>query len=192
MATTKRTTKSTAAKQADPAPKRVTTPRKTEKIIRNLRKTAVHLRLFSKTPKDPYRIQLSPRGQNGDYTYVPVDLVDDPTLKKATGILVEVITQAEVNALEDEYLPGGYQGRTDAPTIIRPDDSTVMKAPDWDGKGRLPQDRAITQSQRTGTHTIDVPGSDQALHAAIKAGQSAMPAEAVFDRRVSIERFKGD
>lgn len=176
-------------------------PRKTAKAIRNLRGMTVHARLYSKTPKDPFRIALNPRGQHGDATIVPADLIEDPTFLAGVGVLFEVITQTEYKNLQYSQ-PVGYQQRTDAPTIERPEDTTVTSAPDWDGKGRLPQDREVTRTDRgrqasdrefgTGMHTTDVPGADHALHAQLKAGQEALPADVdLSSRRVVVERTRG-
>lgn len=202
MATAKKTTtpRSAAAKPAETAskPKRAATPRKSAKTIRNLRGCVVHLRLGSQ--KDPYRVELLPRGHNGDVQTVPASLTDDGTFVAGVDVLFEIITPAEAQALAQGYGPIGYLGRTDAPTIIHPDDATVMEAPDWDGKGRLPQDRQVKNNQATVTRAnptlADLPGSDTALHESLRreqrAGQSAMPPEAQFDRRVTVEHVQGE
>lgn len=206
------TEKKSSSKAKAPA-KRASTPRKTAKTIRNLRGTVVHLRLYSQSQKDPYRIELKPRGTQGDITTVPANLASDPTLTSAIGVLVEVITTAEANALRETYAPVGYLGRSDAPVVVRPEDTTVSTADDWDGTGRrAPVDRNLeikergseqVQSDRefgTGMHTTDIPGADHGLHATLKAGQDAaqaMGSEAtpegvdVTSRRVVIERVKG-
>lgn len=198
-ATTKPKSASTA-KKAAPRPAR---PKAA--TIRNLRGTVVHARLYSKDPEKPFRIALSPRGQQGDTTTVPADLVSDYTFTQGVGVLWEIITAAE--AREAEYAPVGYLGREDAPQIIRPEDTTVASAPDWDGKGRLPQDREVKRtstgrqaSEReagTGMNLADFPGSDSGLHsqlrAAQKAGESAMPPGVdVATRRVAVERVRGE
>lgn len=202
MAATKKTT--TTAKKA-PAKKtttRTAAPRKTAKTIRNLRGTVVHARFYSVSPKDPYRLALNPRGQVGDTSIIPVNLQDDPTFLSGVGVLWEVITATEAAKLREDYSPVGYLGRTDAPQIIRVEDTTITSAPDWDGKGRLPQDREITRTPQgkqaserefgTGVHTLDVPGSDAALHAGLKAGNEALPADVdLSSRRVVVERVKG-
>lgn len=200
MATANKATGSTKPKARKVTPR----PRKTAKTIRNLRGTQVHARLFSLSKKDPFRIELQPRGQNGDITIVPVTLIEDATFVSGVGVLWEVITTAEANVVRDAYSPVGYLGRTDAPVIIRPDENTIMTAKDYDGKGRqVPKEREVVHKERgsdiqerefgTGMHTADVPGSDQALHAMLKAGQSALPPDANFDRsRVRIERVKGE
>lgn len=203
MATSK-TSKTTTAKKA-PAKASTTprAPRKTAKTIRNLRGTVVHARLYSVSPKDPYRIALNPRGTVGDTTVVPVALQDDPTFLSGIGVLFEVITATEAKQLQGGYAPVGYLGRTDSPEIVRPEDTTVTSAPDWDGKGRLPQDREVTRTSQgkqaserefsTGMHTTDVPGSDTGLHAMLKAGQEAIPADVdITSRRVKVERVKGE
>jgi len=184
-----------------PLPRRAR-PKVTGATIRNLRGAVVHLRLFSNNPEKPYRIALEPRGTNGDTWTIPHDLTDDPTFLKAIDVLVEVITPAEERALKLDYTPGGYQGRTDAPRVERPEDTTIMVADNYDGKARqVPTDRGIARKQNlrndpnenVGQQFADLPGTDQALHAALRAGQSALPPEATFDRgRVQIERVRGD
>jgi hypothetical protein len=194
--------KKPAAKKATTTAKpRVTAARKTAKTIRNLRGTVVHARFYSVSPKDPYRLALNPRGQNGDTSVVPVALQDDPTFLAGVDVLWEVITATEAKALQGGYAPVGYLGRTDAPQIIRNEDTTITSAPDWDGKGRLPVDREVKRTSQgkqmserefgTGMHTADVPGSDAALHAGLKAGQEALPDGVdISSRRVVVERVK--
>lgn len=197
-----------------PAAKKSSTPRqprKTAITIRNLRGTVVHLRLRSLSDKDPFRIALTPRGRQGDYTVVPANLTDDPTLVQALGVLVEQITQSEARQLS--YGPVGYLGRSDAPQIIRDEDSTVTSADNWDGTGRrAPDQRNVQHHERgsemdqsdrangTGMNVVDVPGSDSGLHAQIREaaqaadamGQNATPEGVdVTSRRVVVERVKG-
>lgn len=202
---------STTAKKAPAAAKKPSAPRKGPKTIRNLRGTVVHARLYSQNQKDPFRIALNPRGQQGDTAVIPVALQDDGTYIQGVGVLWEVITQTEAKAIQ--YSPVGYLGREDAPTIIRPEDTTVATADDWDGTGRrIPQDRNVQRKERgseqthadrefgTGMHTADVPGADHGLHAQLKAAQTAAEAmgqEAtpegvdVTSRKVVVERVKG-
>lgn len=208
MTARKTTTKASAAKKTKTvskaaAPKRASAPRRTAKHIRNLRGTLVHLRLYSQNAEKPFRIELKPRGVQGDTSVIPANLIDDPTFLAAVDVLVEVITESEHKALQGTYAPVGYLGRQDAPKIIRPDDTTIMKAKDWDGEGRrVPQEREIQRVERgsdvperafgTGMHTIDLPGSDTGLHALLAEGNKALPPEADFGRqqRVVVERVK--
>lgn len=197
---TERKTTTGTAKKAPSAAKKTTTPRaprKTQQWIRNLRGTVVHLRLYSQSPKDPYRIELAPRGYQGEITSVPVKLVDDPTLAQAVGVLIEFITETEAKQLQYQAGPVGYLGRGDEVTVVRPEDSTVATAADWDGKGRRPQDTLRDARGRevpvrqvgTGQHFVDVPGSDPAMAAAARAGASAMPDGVdIASRRVVIEQ----
>lgn len=194
--------KTTAAKKAPAQAKpRQSAPRKTAKTIRNLRGTVVHARLYSLDAEKPFRIALNPRGQNGDTTIIPVALQDDGTFVAGVNVLWEVLTATEAKELV--YGPVGYLGRTDAPQIIRQEDNTLTTAKDWDGTGRrAPQDREIVTKERgtdapdrefgTGMHTADVPGSDSALHAQLKAGATALPEGVdISSRRVAVERIKG-
>lgn len=206
------TTKAPAKAPAKKAPAAVSkprAPRKGPKTIRNLRGTVVHARLLSQSQKDPFRIALNPRGKQGDTTVIPVVLQEDATYIQGIGVLWEIITETEARQIQ--YGPVGYLGRADAPEVIRPEDTTVATADDWDGTGRrIPQDRNVQRKERgsdmparefgTGMHTADVPGSDQALHAQLSAAQKAaesMGQEATPDgvdvssRRVVIERVKG-
>lgn len=207
MAAAKKTAaKKPTAKKGKTATAKPRAPRKTAATIRNLRGTTVHARLFKLDHEKPFRIALNPRGQNGDTTTVPATLLDDATFLQGTGVLWEVITATEAKDLASSYPGVGYTERTDAPIVIRPEDTTVMSAEDWDGKGRVPQQRQVKRIQGqeasnreygTGMHTIDVPGSDQGLHAQLqaaqKAGESAMPENAdLASRRVVVERVRGE
>lgn len=180
--------KTTAKKAPAKSTTRTSAPRKAPKTIRNLRGTVVHARFYSLNPKDPYRIALSPRGQYGDTTIIPVALQEDPTFIQGVGILWEVITTTEAKKIAESYAPVGYLGRENAPQVIRAEDTTIARQKDWDGKGRIP-----VREAGTGMHTTDVPGSDTGLHEQLKAGQDALPPEAnITDRRVTIERVKGE
>lgn len=190
-----------AKKTTTKAPAKPRAPRPTAKTIRNIRGTQVHARLSSKTPKDPFRIALQPRGQSGDMTVIPVDLQNDITYISGVGVLWEVITAAEAQQVQQSYASVGYLGRTDAPQVIRPNENTVLTAKDWDGEGRrVPQDREKVVTNRTserefgtGLHTVDLPGTDAALHQLLKAGQDALPPDVdLSSRRVVIERTKGE
>lgn len=192
------------------APAKARAPRKTAQAVRNLRGTVVHLRLYSQSPKDPYRIELKPRGINGDATTIPAKLVDDPTLVSALGVMVEPITQTEFKALQRTYGPVGYLGRDETVVVVSDKDNTVTTADNWDGTGRrAPQERNVQHHERgsemnqsdrefgTGMHVADVPGSDTALHADLKAQAAAMGGNAVPEgvdlqsRKVTIEHVKG-
>ena len=204
MATAKKTT---AAKKA-PAKSttRTRAPRKAAKIIRNLRGTVVHARLRSVSPKDPFGIELKPRGTQGDTTVIPVALQDDPTFLQGLGVLFEEITQTEFKAIQQTYGPVGYLGRTDAPKIERPADTTIMTADDWDGKGkRVPNERNIQRkgepprTDGTGMNLTDFAGSDTGLHEMLREaqkqadqGSTALPEGVdLQSRRVQVERVKG-
>lgn len=204
MAAAKKTTATKApAKTATAKPR---APRKTAATIRNLRGTTVHARLYKLDPEKPFRIALNPRGQHGDTKQVPANLLDDDTFVKGVDVLWEIITAAEAKAVAASAPQVGYIQREDAPTIVRPQDTTITSAENWDGTGRLPQQREIKRIQGqeaserefgTGMHTADVPGSDQGLHAQLraaqKAGETAMPDGVdVQSRRVAIERVKGE
>lgn len=182
--------KTTAKKAPAKSTTRTSAPRKTPKNIRNLRGTVVHARLYSQNPKDPFRIALNPRGQSGDATIIPVALQDDPTFLQGVGVLWEIITATEAKSIQ--YGQVGYLGRTDAPEVIRPEDTTVTAQPEWDGKGRMPQ-RKEAQVTPIQTKLADVPGSDTGLHETIRGGADALPEGVdISSRRVAIERVKGE
>ena len=175
------------------APKaRATRPKAGPKIIRNLRQMPVHFRLGNN--KDPYRVQLAPRGQQGDTESIPVALQVDYAFIRGVGSLFEIITVTEARALQ--YQPVGYLGRTDAPKVYTEADTVIQTADDWDGKGqRAPEDRNVRTS---GQVFADVPGSDEALHETLRHGQEnvdkpnpAMPEGVNFDRSVTVERVSG-
>ena len=185
---TPRKTSTTAAK----APAKPRAPKAGPKIIRNLRNMPVHLRMGNK--KDPFRVQLAPRGLQGDTESIPVEVQQDYGFISGVGRLFEIITATEARDLQ--YQSVGYLERTDTAKIYREEDTTIMTADDWDGKGtRTPQER----NKRTqGQVLTDVPGSDAALHQAIRTGQAAvdgdnpaMPEGVAFDRKVTVERVQG-
>jgi hypothetical protein len=185
MATPRKTT--TAAK----APAKPRAPKAGPKIIRNITGLPVHFRLGNQ--KDPYRVQLAPRGQQGDTESIPVALQQDYSFIQGVGKLFEIITETEMRALQ--YGQVGYLARDDAATIYREADTTIQTADNWDGKGRrAPEDRNV---RTTGQQFADVPGADVALHDTIRGGQvavdanPAMPDGVVFDRSVKVERVSG-
>lgn len=205
MPAAKKTTagKKPAAKAKSTTAKAPSRPRKTAKTIRNLRGCPVHLRLQKEDAEKPFRVQLAPRGLRGDTAIIPVGLVDNPGFVQDIGVLYEIITTTE--AANIEYASVGYLGRTDAPQILREEDTVIQSAKNWDGKGKSPQEREIRRDTRghviserdpsvgTGMHTIDVPGSDTGLHKALAENNAALPPQASFDRsRVTIERVKGE
>jgi hypothetical protein len=181
--------KAAAPKATAPAKPRA--PKAGPKIIRNITGVPVHFRLGNQ--KDPFRVQLAPRGQQGDTEAIPVALQQDYSFIKGNGQLFEIITETEARSLE--YSPVGYLGRVDAPKVYRQEDTTIQTADNWDGQGRrAPEDRNI---RTTGQKLSDVPGSDVALHDTIRGGQAdvesnpAMPDGVVFDRNVTVERVSG-
>jgi len=185
MATPRKTT--TAAK----APAKPRAPKAGPKIIRNITGVPVHFRLGNQ--KDPYRVQLAPRGQQGDTESIPVALQQDYSFIQGVGKLFEIITETEARNLQ--YSPVGYLARDDAAKIYRQEDTTIQTADNWDGQGRrAPEDRNI---RTTGQKFADVPGADVALHNTIRGGQAtadsnpAMPEGVTFDRSVKVERVQG-
>ncbi len=200
------------AKPAAKAPARRTAPKPAPVIIRNLRSVPVHLRLEGIGDK-PYRIQLAPRGNQGDTATVPVACQGDTPFTHGVGVLFEVITQTEKNKLEVAYPATGYQTRT-ATEVIRPEDTTLATMPEWDGKGQAPysevkrdsRNRQIPETQgRTGDHVNmnvhNFPGSDAGLHSQLAAGGDAAEAAALaakgvlppgaFPQRVVVEKARG-
>lgn len=182
MATPSKTT--TAAK----APAKPRAPKAGPKIIRNITGVPVHFRLGSQ--KDPFRVQLAPRGQQGDTEAIPVALQQDYSFIQGRDRLFEIITETEARNLQ--YAQVGYLARDDAAQIYRQEDTTIQTADNWDGKGRrAPEDRNV---RTTGQKLADLPGSDVALHDTIRGGQAqtdanpAMPEGVVFDRSVKVER----
>lgn len=185
MATTGNTgdKKSPTKKKRTSAPR---APRKTAKVIRNLRGTPVNMRLGN--PKDPFRIKLARRGLRGDTAVVPANLQDDLTFTEGDGLLFEVLTTAEAKALE--YAPVGYKPPVDTTlTILRDVDQNVHTAPDWDGeRGTRPP-----HLREPGVDYVNVPGSDEALHEKLNAQkrEGATPENADFSRRnVTIQRTR--
>ena len=181
--------KAAAPKATAPAKPRA--PKAGPKIIRNITGVPIHFRLGNQ--KDPFRVQLAPRGQQGDTEAIPVALQQDYSFIQGRDKLFEIITETEARSLE--YSPVGYLARDDAAKIYREEDTTIVTADNWDGKGRRPPGERNIRT--TGQKLADLPGSDEALHATIRGGQAAtdannaMPEGVVFDRSVKVERVSG-
>jgi hypothetical protein len=145
---------------------------------------------------------------SGDYDTIPAKFVSG---LKDVGVLYEIITETEKRELE--YGPMFYEAREQA-TILRDEDTVISTQENWDGKGRAPQNREPVQRRDSHGHAIlendradvgagpryaDVPGSDAAVHEGLRAGarQAADPSDAAlppgvsFDRRVTVERTRG-
>jgi len=156
--------------------------RRTAKTIRNLRGTPVHLRLFGAGNDKPYRIELKPRGQRGDFHTVPAKLTDDGTFVAGIDRLFEVIPTSEARkVVYADRRPGGPKVE-----VIRHDENIVTRQTDWDGTGRQPE-----RGQGTGPALADVLGADAEVHANIRAGESALP-EGAFQQAVKVEKVKAE
>lgn len=116
------------------APKQAAT-----KPIRNLAHVNVRIRLGSK--RDPYHIDLQPRGRRGDVQYIPVDLMDHPAFLSNKGRIFEVITKLQADKIEYEdfqgerYLP---EGMLPGVQVTRQKDAEVVVSTyTEDEKGKL-------------------------------------------------------
>ena len=155
-----------------------TSKRRQARTIRNLRGTPVHLRLFGQGNDAPYRIALQPRGNPGDTHSVPANLTDDGTFVAGIDVLFEIIPTSEAQSIQYERAggrPQEYEGET--LVVVRNEENVVRRQPvdQEPGPGRI------------GPATVNVPGSDEALHAQIEAGQSALP-DGALTQRVVTER----
>lgn len=150
----------TSSKEATTRKK--TSTRRTAKTIRNLRGTPVHLRLG---PEDNrYRIQLSPRGQPGDVSTVPANLIDDHTFTSGVNILFEIITQTEARNIQ--YGPSTATGVEPA-KLVREEETVIKRVANVD-----------TSPRNIGPTYVNAPGSNDNLHAQLAEGNAALPPNA--------------
>lgn len=160
----------TAAKKTTTRKRTATTPRRTAKVIRNLRGTPVHIRLGPDDNK--YRIQLSRRGEPGDVSTVPANLIDDYTFTSGVGILFEIITQAEADNIV--YGPSATNA-VDPAKLVREEETVIKRVADVD-----------TSPRNMGPTYINTPGSNVDLHAQLAEGNTALPSDAF--RPAKLER----
>jgi len=154
--------------------------RKTAKTIRNLRGTPVHLRLFGAGSEKPYRIELQPRGVAGDWHTVPANLTDDGAFVAGVGLLFEIVPTSE--ARKTQYArPGNAPAGLLPVEVVRHDENIVSREAAWDGTGKAPA-RGVGAPE-----LVDAIGSDAAMHASIRGGESALP-EGAFSQTVKVER----
>jgi hypothetical protein len=156
-----------------------TSKRRQSRTIRNLRGTPVHLRLFGQGNDAPYRIALTPRGNPGDTHTVPANLTDDGTFVAGIDVLFEIIPASEAQGLQYERTGGRapeYEGET--LVVVRNEENVVVR-----------QDANLEPAprRRLGPAMANVPGADAGIHAAVEAGQSAMP-DGALTQSVSTER----
>lgn len=159
--------------------------RRTAKTIRNLTNKLVHLRLTTvDSGKDPYRVELKPRGRFGDWATIPAALTESGTFLQGADQIFEIIPLSEARKIDYASTPG-YQPHQ-AAEVVRPDQNTIASMAN--------PDAAIQASPRSGVpigpRTVNVPGSDAELNAAYQAGTDAMP-EGALKPRVTTERVKG-
>lgn len=153
------------------------TSAKTAKTIRNLRGTPVHIRLGNQ--KDPYRIELAPRGTKGDVSTVPVNLQQDHAYVAGIDVLFEIITQTEARNIE--YGPVGYRP-SEVVRVDRPEDTVVRTEVDLGPDGKMPRPMGPTYVGE------GYPGSDVALAEGL-TDNPAMPEN--VPTKVIIERKRG-
>ena len=173
---------------AKKAPARASTRKPTSKWIRNLHNCVVHVRVGKH--KDPEHLNLEPRGTSGDTLAVDAQFTNDGSFVAGIGTLFEVITETEARDLQASYPSRGYRPHGEV-QMVRPEDTEIMIAPDWDGEGRRPD---LVQKHPTGMITTDVPGADAGLHAQIQEAEdrnAALPPEAKKPQRVVLERASG-
>lgn len=71
------------------------------KLLRNLTRYTLRLRFGSS--KDPFHVQLQPRGLRGDVGTVPAAFAQHPTFDSNVGRSFEVITAAQAKRLAENY-----------------------------------------------------------------------------------------
>lgn len=138
--------------------------RKTAKVIRNLRGTPVHLRLFGAGGEKPYRIELAPRGRYGDVHSVPANLTDDGTFVAGVDVLFEIITKTEANKIS--YAGQGFQGGVEPAKLVREEETVIKRVADMDSTGKV-------QQRELGPTIVRTPGAD-----ALAEGNEALPENA--------------
>lgn len=117
----------------------------------------VHLRL-NDSSGSRYFIELQPRGTMGDVHRVPAALIDDHTFVSSVNQrIVEILTQTEVQKID--YGQVGYRS-PQAVKTTRPEDTTLVTKPDWDGRStRAPQRSIVTADQVT--RSVEAPSFEQ-------------------------------
>ncbi len=154
-----------------PTPRKRTVPK--EYIIRNLRGTPVHVRLGN-LQKDPYRIELAPRGLRGDVSVVPAKFRSDTAFARGAGVLFEIVTKTEANEIQYSTLPYDLQRPT--ATLYREEDTVIVTEDDFHSEGRhdrQPQRRA--PGQNIVGNEGGISGADQGLANQFAAEQAVDP-----------------
>lgn len=131
------------------------------KVIRNLRRVPVHMRLQGNADKQ-FRVELKPRGQGvGDTETIPYACTLDPSFIRSHDLgLFEIITRTEAN--EVEYPLNGF--RQKEVRVVHTEDTVIAhKTFEQNEKGQL-LDRSV-EVQPVGPRIINRPGSDRQLTA---------------------------
>jgi hypothetical protein len=155
------------------------------KTIRNLRGVPVHMRLTG-TGDKPYRIELQPRGMNGDTKEVPAACTQDHAfIRSYDRGLFEIITKTEAGDID--YPVRGFQSRP--LNIITSEQSTVAhQSFETNSKGQVTNQKnlmpaAVQQNpsqganvyESVGPRVVPMPGSDPQLTAQFQSVQARRP-----------------
>jgi hypothetical protein len=171
-----------------PAKPRATKPK--AYYVRNIHNRVVHVR-YGKH-KDPEQLNLNPRGTPGDIGIVDAQYANDGSFLAGIDTLYEVITETEANQAKQSYVLPTRQEKVE---VVTDADSTILTAPNWDGKGR---NNPLQQTRTFGATPAyaDIPGSDTPLHNALREEakaqdpQSVLPPNA-FPQKVVVEKASG-
>ena len=146
--------------------------KKKSEFVRNLRGTPVHIRCNTLGHDKPFRIELKPRGEQGDVKEIPISVVNESIeFSGSLGVLFEVIPRAEALELQQTYPAVGYQGGVPrsgvhlvgGELVDMPLKVEVSRESERDVARFVETDRGLRRS--VGPNIVDMPGSDPALTA---------------------------
>ena len=161
-----------------------------DRIIRNLHPKQARARIGN--PRDPYRINLEPRGNPGDTDQIPASLVNDIGYKRNLGKLWEEISQDEFEALTDQYAGygGGFQGGYQDVEMSYDEDRTIYDSRDDQYDVRRPQTWPGYRGGGVGPRISQAVGSDPQLTAAAQhaMGQEYTPEEVAEFQRIRAQQ----
>lgn len=137
------------------------------KLIRNLTHLTLRMRFGSK--RDPFHVELKPRGLRGDVASIPLDVMSHPAFDANQGRTFEVITKTVADKAAESYPEGGivrhpiYADVKVEVTRDREDELTVAEF-NISERGRITEvnrDRgALRQRKQMGPDRAEVPGSE--------------------------------
>lgn len=158
------------------------------KHVRNLTRVTVRLRFGSK--KEPYHVELQPRGRRGDVQAIPADLTDHPAFLNSQGLTFEVINKTQANAI-DYGADSGVKRHPIYDNIkvtVEKDSDTerVVARYNLSERGRIHEVERARNEEGLGPKRAAVPGSEDGANVlAVPEGHKVMPD---LPKRGGIER----